>query len=385
MSDDMKIDPEKIYTISTAGRLLSVSPSTLRDLERRGKAACTRTLGGQRRFAGSELLRLREKSIGVPLKKSGPTSTPGAATTEDAKARQAWLGPLIARAQRELPVDTPAAIRLRLGADLERALGNLGPASPIGDVDLLVKRLIDRARLQAQQAQEEAQRRDIKAQLLDYAQAHLRRSIDGLPRRVVGAPGSLKRRHVRATLRDQLRDRLQKRLKGDEDWHQVCDLVDEFVAAWYVGQPPGLRIPETVKILAAGVTGLVGGAAAAAALDPRIRAKIQAEAAKLKDPFLLLAVYLLKRVPTPPPSASSPPNPASQANTPPRSGPATGIVGLRTYSYRRTPRPFRPGTPGTQPAAEEGSTASDAEAGHAAAASRDGTPHESPGPSIPPA
>jgi len=36
MSDDMKIDRESIYTIGAAARLLNVSPSTLRDLERRG-------------------------------------------------------------------------------------------------------------------------------------------------------------------------------------------------------------------------------------------------------------------------------------------------------------------------------------------------------------
>ena len=35
MSDKKPIDPEGVYTISAAARLLSVSPSTLRDLERR--------------------------------------------------------------------------------------------------------------------------------------------------------------------------------------------------------------------------------------------------------------------------------------------------------------------------------------------------------------
>jgi len=384
MADDVKIDHDGIYSIGTAARLLGLSASALRDLERRGKLKSRRTPGGQRRFAGSELLRILEESMGVPPRKPGPTSAQVAPTTEDAKARQTWLGQLITRAQRELPVDTPAEIRLTLGTDLERALRNVGPASPLGEVEPIVKRQIDQARRQAQQAQEEAQRREIKDELLDYAQAHLRRSIEGLPGRVVGAPGSLKRLHVRATLRDQLRDRLQKRLKGNEAWHQVRDLVDELVAAWYVGQTPSLRISDTVKILAAGATGVVGGAAAAATLDPRIRAKIQDEAAKLKKPLLLVALYLLKRLNTPPPSASSPPTPAGQADTSPRSGPSTGVARLRTYGYRRTLRPFRPGTPGTQPAAEEGFTASDAEAGYAAAASRDGTPHESPGPSIPP-
>ena len=58
MSDKRPIDPEGVYTISAAARLLSISPSTLRDLERRGKIECTWTPGRQRRFPGSELLRL---------------------------------------------------------------------------------------------------------------------------------------------------------------------------------------------------------------------------------------------------------------------------------------------------------------------------------------
>ena len=106
MSDQVKIDPDGIYSIGTAARLLGISASTLRDLERRGKLACTRTPGGQRRFVGAELLRMLKESADVSPKKPASTSTHVAATTEDAKARQAWLGSLIAGTQRELPLDT---------------------------------------------------------------------------------------------------------------------------------------------------------------------------------------------------------------------------------------------------------------------------------------
>ena len=340
MSDDMKIDLTRHYTTSTAARLLGVSASTLRDLERRGRLNCARTPGGQRRFAGAELLRLREESMGSPPKTPRTTSGHVAATIEDAKARQAWLGALIAGAQRELSTDTPAEIRLRLAADLERALRNVGPASPMADVEPLVTRVIDEARRQVREAQEEAQRRQTKDQLLDHAQAHLHRRIQALPRRVVGAPGSLKRVDVRATLRDQLRALLQKRLTGDEPWHQVRDLGDEFVAAWYVRQTPGRRIPDIVKILAAGATGVVGGAATVATIDPRIRAQIRATAGKLKNPLLLLAfdlLELLKHSNAPPASASPAPNPTNQATTPPPPGPSPGSVGVWLPAYRRAP------------------------------------------------
>src|SRR5216683_7435096 len=105
MSDDRKIDPRRHYPIGTAAEFLGMSTSTLRDLERQGRLTCTRTPGGQRRFAGTELLRLQEESTAVPPRRAA-TSVPGAGTTEDAKTRQAWLGALIARAQRELPADS---------------------------------------------------------------------------------------------------------------------------------------------------------------------------------------------------------------------------------------------------------------------------------------
>jgi excisionase family DNA binding protein len=305
MSDTVTIDPDGTYPIGAAARLLGVSASTLRDLERRGQLECTRTPGGQRRFAGSDLLRLWKQSQGAPPKKPAPSSPHIAASDEDAKARQAWLGPLIAQAQRELPANTPAEIRLRLNADLERALGSWGLASSTGDVEPLIKSLVQRARIQAETAQEDAERHAMKGELVEFALARVRQGIDLLPKRIVGAPGSLKRRHVRATLRDRLRDLLQTRLRGDESWDEVRELADEFMAAWYVEQTPDSRIPNTVKFLAVGATGVIGGAAAAAALDPRIRAA----AAKLKDPLRSLAVDVLQRFGAPAASTSPPPNP----------------------------------------------------------------------------
>jgi hypothetical protein len=287
---------------------------------------------------------------------------------------------LIARAQRELPADTPAEIRLGLGADLERTLGNWGPPSPMGDVEPLIKSLVQRARIQAEKAQEEAKRHQMKGKLLEFALAHLRRSIEPLPMRVVGALGSLKRRHVQATLRDQLRDRLQQRLRGDERWDQVREVVDEFIAAWYVEQTRDSLIPNTVKFLAVGATGVVGGVAAAAALDPRIRAT----AAKLKDPLRSLAVDVLKRFGTRPPSTSPPPNPPKQATTtPPPSGPSTGFVRGSRNSCRRTPKYSRLAMPKSQESPPDGTKPSDAQATHAATPDRDEAPPESLGTPIP--
>jgi excisionase family DNA binding protein len=372
MADDVTIDPDGIYLISAAARLLGVSASTLRDLERRGKIEGTRTPGGQRRFTGSALLQLRAESNRVHPRTTWPAAD-STATDADAKARQVWLGQVMARAQRELPADTPAEIRLRLGADVERALGHFGPTSPMDAVEPLVKSLVERARLQGEHAQEEAERREMKGELVDCALAELRRRIDALSKRVVGAPGSLKRRHVQATLRDQLRERLQKRLRGDEDWGQVRDHAVEFLAAWYVEQGPDSRIPKTVQLLVAGATGVAGGAAGAAALSPEIRA----QAAKLKAPLLAAVGELLTRLSAPPPT-SPPPSPASQAApAPPPFRPSVGVGAAWPRSYRRTSRYSRSVTPKSPEARPEGLPPSDGQVRDAAPTNHDPAPQDS--------
>jgi len=216
MSDKNLIDPGNVYSISAAARLLGVSPSTLRDLEQRGTIECTWTPGRQRRFGGAELLRFLAESRSATPRAPAQRPHAGAADTEDAAARRAWLGPLIARAQRELPVDTPAAIRLRVGTDLEHALGKWGPSSPLSDVEPLITTMVERATHQVQTAQEESARREKKGELLDFGLRYLQRRLTGLSNRMVGTRGSFKRRHIQATLRNQLRDQLQKQLRGDE-------------------------------------------------------------------------------------------------------------------------------------------------------------------------
>jgi hypothetical protein len=176
----------------------------------------------------------------------------------------------------------------------------------------------------------------MKDHLREHALAQLRRSIDALPISVVGAPRSLERRHVRATLRDHLQSIFQKRFFGDEDWDQARELADEVLAAWYVKQAPASRIPNTVKLAAAGVTGVVGGAAAAAALDPRIRAA----ASELKEPLRALTLKLLSHFK--PPASSTPPSTDSsnQAITPQSSPPPT-VPGTTWPSYSRRTSKYR--------------------------------------------
>jgi Helix-turn-helix domain len=374
MSDKHSIDPEDVYPISAAARLLHVSPSTLRDLERRGKIACTWTPGRQRRFAGSELLRLLAQSQDAAPTELARTPSARATDTTDATARRAWLGQLIARAQRELPPDTPAAIRLRLAADLERGLSMYGPASSLVDVEPLITSAVEHAKRQVQTAQEDIERREMKGELVEFGLTHLRRRIDALSTRIVGARGSLTRRHIQSSLRDQFRDRLQKQLRGDEEWTQIRDLAEDFLAGWYVAQPPVPRIPTTVKLLAAGATGLVGGATAAAALSP----EIQARATKLKAPLLALVSDILKRLSTASPTSPAPP-PAQPTTTPPPFRPGgVGFVAGWSRPNRRTSRYSRWAAHKSRKATGGSVTASDRQNSDAPPTSSDAAPPESP-------
>jgi hypothetical protein len=185
-----------------------------------------------------------------------------------------------------------------------------------------------------QTAQEDTERREMKGELIEFGLTHLRRRIDALSTRIVCARGSLTRRHIQSSLRDQFRDRLQKQLRGNEEWAQIRELAEDFLAAWFVAQPPVPRIPTTVKLLAAGATGLVGGATAAAALSP----EIQARAAKLKAPLLTLAGDILKRFSTPSPPTSPAPPPAQTTTTPPPSRPGVGFGADWPRPNRRTSR-----------------------------------------------
>ena len=374
MSDKHSIDPEDVYPISAAARLLRVSSSTLRDLERRGKIACTWTPGRQRRFVGSELLRLLAQSQGAARTELAQKPSARTTDTTDAAARRAWFGQRIARAQRELPADTPAAIRLRLAADLERGLSMCSPASPLDDVESLITSAVEHAKRQVQTAQEDTERREMKGELIEFGLTHLRRRIDVLPTRMVGARGSLTRRHIQSTLRDQFRDRLQKQLRGDEEWAQIRELAEDFLAAWFVAQPPAPRIPATVKLLAMGATGLVGGATAAAALSP----EIQARAAKLKAPLLAFATDILTRLSTPTTPTSSAPPSAQTTSTAPRFVRGVGFGSGWPRPNRRTSRYSRWASHKSPKATAGSATASDRQNPDAPPANSDVAQPESP-------
>jgi hypothetical protein len=91
-----------------------------------------------------------------------------------------------------------------------------------------------------------------------------------------------------------------------------------------------------VKLAAVGVTGVVGGAAAAAALDPRIRAA----ASELKEPLRALTLKLLNHFKPTAPSAPPSTDSSNQATTP-QPSPAPTASGRTWPSYSRRTSKYR--------------------------------------------
>jgi len=125
---------------------------------------------------------------------------------------------------------------LRAAARLERDLRGYGPATDPTLVESVVAAVVQHAVKETQEASQRAERLETKRNLTGYAQAHLRRLVDRLPRRLAGKQYSAARRHARAILRDQLESLLRRRLKGVEEWPQVREWVEDLVAGWQVSK-----------------------------------------------------------------------------------------------------------------------------------------------------
>ena len=272
---EREIDPAQLYPVGAAARLLGLSASGFRELERSGRLTCERTAGRHRRVAGSELLRFLEAGAQDQPQELALAPAPPVSATDRA-ARQAWLTRRVNQGLAALPTEAPASARLRLRADIERALRGYDPGVPDPEVNALVQTLVDQACEQMEAEQERVERAANKATLIEDGLETLVRAIHRLPSRLVGAPKTPKRRHLESRLRDELRGYLRSRLTGEELVFDVEELVRDFLATWQVEHTPPSRVPGAVKAVASGLVGAVGGAAAVTLSMPSIRATVKA-------------------------------------------------------------------------------------------------------------
>ncbi len=269
-----RIDPNRRYAVGAAARLVGLSASGFRNLERAGRLTCDRTVGRQRRVSGAELLRFLEEDPQDQPREPMLPPVP-ALSAADRAARQTWLARWVSQGLKALPTEAPAAVRLRLRTDIERALRGYEPGSPDPEVSDLVQTLADRAREQVEGEQQRAELAENKATLIAYGLEALATAMHRLPAGLVGAPKSPARRHLRARLRDQFRDHLDGGLIGEEDLSDIDELIEEFLATWQVEHAPPPRVPASLKVLATGLVGAVGGAAAVTLSVPSIRATVK--------------------------------------------------------------------------------------------------------------
>jgi excisionase family DNA binding protein len=300
------LDASRLYAAGDAARLLGLSPSGFRDLARSGRLTCERTAGNQRRVSGAELLRFLEARAEDPAPARDRPSAPAPSAAERA-ARQAWLAHHISQGLTALPAEAPPTARLRLRADIERALRAHEPGALEADVDDLVRTVADRAREQVEAEQERAALAENKAALIEDGLATLVRLLGRLPARLVGPPGSPARRHLHARLRDQVREVLEARLTGVELIDDVDELVRDVVAAWQNEHTPPSRVPKTVREIAKGLVWAAGGAAAVTLSVPDIRADVKQRAESIKADLAQRLRTVLSTIPSPPASPATGP------------------------------------------------------------------------------
>jgi hypothetical protein len=300
------IEADRLYAVGDAARLLGLSPSGFRNLERSGRLTCERTQGNQRRVRGAELLRFLETRAADPAPEPDRPSTP-APSAADRAARQAWLAHHISQALTALPADASPTARLQLRSDIERALRPHEPGALEADVEDLVRTVADRARQAVEAEQERAARAENKAALIADGLDTLARLLARLPARLVGPPGSPARRHLHARLRDQIRAVLEERLTGEELIDVVDELVRDVVAAWQAEHTSPSRVPKSVREIAKGLAWAAGGAAAVTWSDPDIRAGVTRRAEAVVADLAQRVRTALSKIPSPPATPASGP------------------------------------------------------------------------------
>jgi hypothetical protein len=293
------IDADRLYAVGDAARRLGLSPSGFRNLERSGRLMCERTAGNQRRVSGAELLRFLEARAEDPAPELDRPSAAAPSAAERA-ARQAWLAHHISQGLKALPAEAPPTARMRLRADIERALRAHEPGALEADVDDLVRTVADRARQAVEAEQERAALAENKAALIEDGLETLARLLGRLPARLVGPPGSPARRHLQARLRDQVREVLEERLTGEELIDDVDELVRDVVAAWQAEHTPPPRVPKSVREIAKGLVWAAGGAAAVTWSVPDIRAGVKQRAEAVAADLAQRVRTALSKIPSPP-------------------------------------------------------------------------------------
>jgi hypothetical protein len=210
-----------------------------------------------------------------PPRVDRPTMTP---------ERRAWLTAWKEGAVSALPATAPVSVKNEVRCVVETALAALGPEDHVAEIRDLVAEVVREFTDQLAEETRAQERETRKQQLLDRVNLWIDdTTLTHFPPELVGTPRSPQRRHVLATLRQQIHERLAPELTGDEPIEAVFSRMQDELAAWAVEQNPQVDRRTLLRRLGPWVVATGAGGLAAASWSPEIKTAVRKGAQVLKQ------------------------------------------------------------------------------------------------------
>lgn len=213
------------------------------------------------------------------------------------EARRTWVRTWKQWAIGELPPDTPGSTRVHVRAAVEHVLSRFSPDDDEAEIRDVVAEVIEEARARLRTEADQATHAKTKSEVLAGTEQVLATVLLQLPRDKVGhmlrRPG-----YSYLALAHRLRRFLSRQLTGAEPLEQVLGLVVAWVERRLAEQTPasGQRAAGIGKAI-----DLVSGVGAAVLQRPEVRDAGLRQLAKFKDKA---RAWLEKRIPPQPPAQS---------------------------------------------------------------------------------
>jgi hypothetical protein len=198
----------------------------------------------------------------------------------------------------------PVGVKIEVRRAVETALAVFGPEDHVAEIRDLVGEVVKEFTDQLAEETRTQERETRKQQLLDSVELWIDdATLTHFPPELVGTPRSPQRRHVLATLRQQIRHTLATELTGDESPEAVVSRMQDELATWAVEQNPHVDRRTLLRRLAPWVLTTVAGGVAVASWSPELKTAVRKGTQVLKtrlSPYKPVATglwnYGLKRV-----------------------------------------------------------------------------------------
>ena len=197
---------------------------------------------------------------------------------------RAWLSVWKEGAVNALPAMAPVDVKVAVRCAVETALAALGPEDQVAEIRDLVGAVVREFTDQLAEETRTQERETRKQRLLQSIELWIDdTTLKPFPPEIAGTPRSPQRRHVLATLRQQIHETLAAELTGDEPIEAVVSRMQDQLAAWAVEQNPQVDRRTLLRRLAPWVVATVAGGVAAASWSPEIKTAVRKRARVLKE------------------------------------------------------------------------------------------------------